>query len=276
MLSLAKLGIPEVMLLGRYQNKSARRGLDPHAHAGCLEICFLDRGRQVYEVEGKAFHLSGGDLFITFPGEEHSTALHPQDKGVLYWIILQMPERAREFLGMEAADGGCLVRALLDLPKRHFAASPGSRRLLDAIIEQASTENHSLRRLRIRQLLIQFLLSLIEAAAASTEPRFTAPVWQAIETIHKTYDQDLKLAALAASIGISLPRFKARFKQEVGVPPGEYRQRYRIEKARHLLRDTDKSVTEIAHQLGFSSSQYFSTVFRQYTRQTPSTFRSKA
>ena len=82
----------------------------------------------------------------------------------------------------------------------------------------------------------------------------------------------LREAALVA--GLSLPRFKARFKNEVGIPPAEYLQRYRIERAEHGLANSTRSVTEIAFELGFCSSQYFATVFRRYTRLSPTQYRA--
>jgi AraC-like DNA-binding protein len=63
------------------------------------------------------------------------------------------------------------------------------------------------------------------------------------------------------------------FRQEIGLPPGEFILRSKIDHARHLLGGTDLSVTDIAHALGFSSAQYFATAFKRLTRTTPSLFR---
>ena len=55
--------------------------------------------------------------------------------------------------------------------------------------------------------------------------------------------------------------------------PNDYLQRLRIDKARSMLGQTRKTVTEIAYSLGFSSSQYFCNVFRRYAGMTPINFR---
>jgi AraC-like DNA-binding protein len=57
--------------------------------------------------------------------------------------------------------------------------------------------------------------------------------------------------------------------------PNDYWQRIRVEAARDMLRKTDLSVTEIAIRCGYSTSQYFSTVFRKYTGTTPTQFRRR-
>jgi AraC-like DNA-binding protein len=53
----------------------------------------------------------------------------------------------------------------------------------------------------------------------------------------------------------------------------DYTTRCRVEQAAKLLHETKRSVTDIAMDLGFSSSQYFATVFKPYTRCSPRTAR---
>ena len=64
---------------------------------------------------------------------------------------------------------------------------------------------------------------------------------------------------------------KARFREELGMPPHEYILRRRIDRAATLLADktTNRSVTEVAYDLGFSSSQYFATVFQTFHPPNP-------
>jgi transcriptional regulator GlxA family with amidase domain len=48
-----------------------------------------------------------------------------------------------------------------------------------------------------------------------------------------------------------------------------------VEKAQELLRETQKSITDVAMETGFNSSQYFSTVFRRYTGYAPARYRGQ-
>ena len=73
--------------------------------------------------------------------------------------------------------------------------------------------------------------------------------------------------------GLSLSRLKARFKKETGVSPANFIMLRRIEGAKELLDRTDKNITDVAFELGFSSSQYFATAFKRYTGMTPKEFR---
>ena len=73
--------------LGRYNYTSAKSGLREHKHRHAIEICFLVKGRQTYRVGGNFYSLSGGDVFVTFPNEGHSTGGMPEEKGILYWMV---------------------------------------------------------------------------------------------------------------------------------------------------------------------------------------------
>lgn len=95
----------------------------------------------------------------------------------------------------------------------------------------------------------------------------------AIQRIHDQPTQMFAIRELARWCGLSESRFKERFRDEVGVPPAEYMMRRKIDAAKALLLSGDQTVTKIALDLGFSSSQYFATTFRRYTGRTPGEYR---
>ena len=85
------------------------------------------------------------------------------------------------------------------------------------------------------------------------------------EHIHDT----VYMTDLVRHLGFSRTRLFEIFKAQTGHTPNEYLQRLRVEKAEELLRQTNKSVTEIALATGFGSGQHFSLVFRRYTGSSP-------
>ncbi|OME29931.1 AraC family transcriptional regulator [Paenibacillus odorifer] len=77
-----------------------------------------------------------------------------------------------------------------------------------------------------------------------------------------------------AEIAYMHPNYFIRlFKQQIGVPPIQYITRKKITKAKELLRGTQSSVGEIAHDLGFSELYYFSKQFKKNVGLSPSEFR---
>ncbi|MGC9522890.1 MAG: substrate-binding domain-containing protein [Anaerolineae bacterium] len=95
----------------------------------------------------------------------------------------------------------------------------------------------------------------------------------AMAFVHKHYAEDLSRGIIAQHIGITPDHLTFCFRQELGTTPIQYLQRYRINRAKQLLRDTQQTITEIANQVGFSDSGYFSRIFRRETGTTPSAFR---
>lgn len=264
------VGIAGLSNFGRYNYTRARAGLAPHAHPGAIEICYLVKGRQTYHVGGRDYRLRGGDVFVTFPGESHSTGGAPEEKGVLYWLILRLPRRAASgFLGLAPGAAQPLAGALRQLPARHFRGTPAMQSLLDEILVAGHQPRSPLRATRIANRLTTFLLLVAARAdARATMPadRGLAPVLEHIAANLETPPTVPELARLA---GLSVSRFQMRFRQETGVPPREYVQRARIDEARCRLQVAGARVTDVAFALGFASSQYFATVYRRFTGESP-------
>jgi AraC-like DNA-binding protein len=263
-------GLPGALQLGRYNQTIAHAALDNHRHAGAIEICLLLRGRQTYVVKGRAYEMKGGDVFLTYPGEMHSTGRRPQEKGVLYWLILGLPRPGGALPG---PGGAALARALRTLPRRHFAGDWQMREHCDAIMRLQLGRPTPLCVAATWQHVAGFLHRVIERASHAEPGPHTVSLQPVLAHIEENLDRRLSLPELAAKTGLSLPRFKARFKAAHGVPPGEYALRTRVARAERLLRETDLPITHIAHELGFSSSQYFATVMKRYTLRTPSELR---
>jgi signal transduction histidine kinase/AraC-like DNA-binding protein/ABC-type sugar transport system substrate-binding protein len=98
-------------------------------------------------------------------------------------------------------------------------------------------------------------------------------VRQAMAYIHEHYAEPISRADLARHVALSENYLTACFRRELGVTPITYLNRYRVNQARQLLTDTDQSVTEIALQVGFSDSSYFSRVFRREVGLSPEAYR---
>lgn len=87
------------------------------------------------------------------------------------------------------------------------------------------------------------------------------------------FKESLSLDMLAEIARVNKFYLAHSFKEEFGVSPITYQLNRRIEEGCYLLRQTDMSLTQIARVLGFSSSSYFSQVFRKYKNITPSEYR---
>ena len=265
--------LPGIEMFGRYQHASSRSGLNPHSHRAAIEICFLERGEQSYRVGGLVYRLRGNDQFFTLPGEVHDTANLPEERGILYWLILQL-EPAGKFLGLAKEQAAHLKHALRRMPNRHFRAHPDCAPILGQMMALASEKppasRSPLHQIHFQALLLRYLSLTLEASYAGAQSSATPLMQRVLHYIEKHLDEPVHVPRLAETAHLSESRFKSRFKREIGVPPAEFWLRKKVEKAVHLLKK--QRVTEVAFELGFSSSQYFATVFKRYTLSSPSRF----
>jgi CheY-like chemotaxis protein len=98
-------------------------------------------------------------------------------------------------------------------------------------------------------------------------------VRKAMAFLHQHYTDPIARPDIARHVGLDEDYLTTCFRQELGVTPVAYLNRYRVNQARGLLTETDKSITEIAIEVGFSDSGYFSRVFRREAGCSPEAYR---
>lgn len=85
----------------------------------------------------------------------------------------------------------------------------------------------------------------------------------------------LDISFLCKEVGMGRTSLYNKLKTLTNMGSKEYINKFRMEKAISLITNTDMSITEIAEIIGFSSSRYFSTTFKQYTQETPTGYKQK-
>jgi AraC-like DNA-binding protein len=96
---------------------------------------------------------------------------------------------------------------------------------------------------------------------------------RARDAMDRAYAEPLNVGAVAAVAHISPAHFSRCFRAVFGETPHRYLQRRRVERSMFLLRETDRSVTEVCFDVGFSSLGTFSRTFRAIVGETPSGYR---
>jgi AraC-like DNA-binding protein len=98
---------------------------------------------------------------------------------------------------------------------------------------------------------------------------------RARDAMDRDYALPLDVTKLASVACVSQAHFIRSFKTTFGETPHRYLQRRRVERAMYLLRTTDRSVTDICMDVGFSSLGTFSRTFRDILGETPTQFRER-
>ena len=128
----------------------------------------------------------------------------------------------------------------------------------------------------IKEQLLHSLHLMVQTATPATTSIPNSKnkiVRETIDYIETNYDQPITLQNLADHVHISKEYLCRIFSQMSQVSPITYLNRFRIQQSTNLLLETDKSITEIAHQCGFNHSSYFNKLFLAYMNCTPSEYR---
>lgn len=91
--------------------------------------------------------------------------------------------------------------------------------------------------------------------------------------IHEFYQSGITLDEIAAKLNVTPEYLSMQFHREVGETYSSYLKNYRISKAKELLIGTQKKQYEVAKEVGYADSKYFSKVFREYTGYSPAEYR---
>jgi len=103
---------------------------------------------------------------------------------------------------------------------------------------------------------------------------FNRRMLRARDAMDRAYAQPLDVPALARVAHLSEAHFSRSFRATFGETPHRYLQRRRVERSMCLLRETDRSVTDICIDVGFTSLGSFSRTFREIVGETPSEYRA--
>ncbi len=134
---------------------------------------------------------------------------------------------------------------------------------------------------RVAALTQLFAAYLVEkyTNAASEKPSFHGglPIRQLRKVedyVHERLAEDIPVEALAELVELSSFHFSRVFKQTTGMSPLQFVTRERIARAQQLIRETSRSLIEIALEVGYTSPSHFARLFRRVVGVTPTGIRS--
>jgi AraC-like DNA-binding protein len=113
------------------------------------------------------------------------------------------------------------------------------------------------------------------AGRVSQDPELLRRLLRAKDRMDAASHEEWPVRRLARVSAVSEAHFARSFKEAFGVPPHRYLLTRRIERATALLRDTDRSITEIAFETGWTSLGTFGRTFRDVTGESPGALRAR-
>ncbi|AFG36380.1 helix-turn-helix domain-containing protein [Spirochaeta africana] len=118
--------------------------------------------------------------------------------------------------------------------------------------------------------MLRVLITLVQRAAAPGGYRgVSRSLQEALEYLRLRYHEQVSLESAAAAAGVSAAHLSRLFRQELQLSFSDYLTSLRMERAQQLLSDTNRSIKEVGHQVGYQDANYFSRVFKRWVGVTP-------
>jgi AraC-like DNA-binding protein len=284
---LAAKSLPNIMSVGYWDARHDQRwGLDWHRNEG-IEITYLARGKVPFAVDYIDYPLSRGNLTVTRPWQLHRVGNPNVSACRLHWVILDLGIRRPhqewvwpDWLVISKPDMRELTRLLQHNEQPVWRADARMERCFENIgssLDSPSSQESKLR-LHLNQLFLE-LLDLLRKQNLELDKTLSSRR-RSVELFLRSLSNQAKipwtLESMAEQCGLGRSRFTHYCYELTNMSPLEYLNRCRIEQACRLLSThREKTVTDIAFECGFSSSQYFATVFRRYRGVAPNLFRKR-
>lgn len=266
-----RLILPELVSLGRYETtESHLGGARPDGHDG-LEIGYLASGSVEWWDGEEIDEARPGSVLVDPPGDWQggkSAIVHPC---VRYWLRFEFP--FVDLPGMESDAAADIGRGLASISRHHFPASSRFAQLFTDLLNQqrhpdAYSEQYS------RSLFQQLLVLVVREHGLVLAETPSERMAQVSEYMRANLHLPLAIPDVARHFDLSAGHLHERFRREVGISPSRFVQEARIREAKRRLINTDDAITTIALDLGFSSSQWFSTSFRSLVGLTPKAYKA--
>lgn len=260
---------------------------ETHTNAYEVELDFetlaytaMLRGKKIMKIEGKSdyFDYAPGESVLMAPGEKMIINFPEADQTPTQCISLSFNptflENAVENLNLLSPKVDETSKWNIAMDQFFLFQTPSLTSATNNILRIAMDDNSQkdvMADFALKELLIRIMQThgrnLIENNLLKNKSRIAFVT----DYIKKNIHQKLSVESIAKMAYVSKSNFFKMFKQELGISPNEYILQERINKAKALLK-LKLSIKEVAYQTGFSDTNYFTRVFKQYAGTTPKLF----
>ncbi|HEV8245950.1 MAG TPA: helix-turn-helix domain-containing protein [Polyangiaceae bacterium] len=214
---------------------------------------------------------AAGDVVILEPKTRHDYGIAPgAELWELLWAHFHPKADWHAWLELPEVTSGVHLLRLADPELR-----PRIEARLHEMVRLAAGPLRHAESLAMNALEEVLLWCDVENPSSEREP-FDARIRRALDWSCADLRSAPSLEQLAARSHLSRSRFAQLFRQQVGTTPQRYQETQRISRARELLELTERSVGQVAEDLGFASPFYFSLRFKRSVGKSPSQYRKNA
>ncbi|RXZ68631.1 AraC family transcriptional regulator [Agromyces albus] len=215
-------------------------------------------------IEGVQHTVHAGQVMIIQPGVPHSYGADPDDPWTLWWLHIAGRDLL-EFLRAAGMTPAAPVRGVSDIYR------------VVALVEEVvhwMGEDSTWENLVAASGAAWHLMALL-SANRQLSGNGASTVEGARDYLRNHLEERVSVNDLAAMASLSTSHFAVLFREHVGMAVLQYQTQLRMARARELLDTTDKDVADIAEEVGYQDSFYFSRLFRKVHGVPPRTYRAQ-
>jgi len=276
------VGVPIRVKLLRGSGVPQDIGGREHSHDFAELILFYD-GRGVHRVDERDYPVTAGNVFVVIGDQTHAVV---ERTDLAYAEVtfhadrLELPaEQLKKLPGYHAL-------FVIEPRRRRSRRVEGHLRLGPTRLAEAMRLVESMRREYVaraagyeavlvgRLIELMAFLSREYAETSASEAKALVRVGEVVSRLENESERPWRLSELCALAEMSKSSLLVAFREATGHTPIDYLIRVRLRRAMRLLEASERAVTDIAFDVGFSDSNYFARKFRQVVGCSPSAYRA--
>lgn len=240
-----------------------------HYHSDLLEISLVLAGKAEFECSRIKYTLKPGDLIVKNAGVLHSEVSSPEDGFEQYCLGIKgvkMPDMPPDTMVPDhispVMETGIAFDYLRSMTAYIYELSADASSQSDALIKQALEHGLS--------LVSMMIMNAVELSDTTDHSQLVSDVLEYIDT---HVGESMSLDTLAKQFFVSTYHLAHKFKAEVGCTVNQYILNRKLGEAEERLVFGTDPIKEIAADCGYTSLQYFYSVFKKHTGRTPAEIR---
>ncbi len=239
--------------------KRKKAVFSPKRKVTTYEIEYFNDDYSYTVIDGEKYNYQKNCVIIAKPGQTRNSKLHLKCSFIHLELnddFLQKELNALPSHILLSSPTQC-AQSFSELAKLSVLKSPNELELLSVIYKLVDTlkKNSNLH------------------MTSAQKTGVSISVLNATNFIDENFTSNIQLSDIARSAGLSPVHFHRQFKKFYGITPQAYLHNRRIEHAKFLLLNTDKTITDIAFLCGFNSQTYFNSQFKKSEGVSPLRYR---
>lgn len=252
----------------------------PHSH-NYLELGYVIKGEAIHSWRNDSVLIKPGDYFVIDYDSQHSYIAKTDELEIINCIFLP------EFIDPSLAHSRSFLEVISNYQIHFncdlFIENPSIKiykdedgkikNLLEALLNEFSLRAPGYIQLihsKVIELLILTMRKIHFDPALGTSNSFSDRI---LNYLRSHYMNDITLSDVADYLNYSPTYLSMKFKKEFGINFTKYLQKTRIEQSMRLLAHTDKSIDEIAAEVGYHDNKAFYSLFKSFSNSSPAKFR---